>query len=92
MQELSEAAGLDQSSTCCLVTRLDRKGLTARVSCEHDRRGVYCTLTPEGLKRGQQGEVRCREELSGLLNVAAFDDRWASMVARLRYTAADVTP
>jgi hypothetical protein len=53
---------------------------------------VYCTLTPEGLKRGQQGEARCREELSGLLNVAAFDDRWASMVARLRYTAADVTP
>lgn len=41
VQELSEAARLDQFSTYRLVTRLERKGLTAEVSCKRDRRGVY---------------------------------------------------
>ncbi|MBG0851945.1 winged helix-turn-helix transcriptional regulator [Streptomyces spinoverrucosus] len=88
VQELSAAVGLDQSSMSRLVTRLDNKGLTTRVSCEHDRRGVYCMLTPAGAERGQRAEDRCREELTGLLDVASFDDRWASLVARLRHTAA----
>ncbi|MGV9987205.1 hypothetical protein [Streptomyces olivaceus] len=76
-----------------LVTRLENKGLTARVSCEHDRRGVYCMLTPAGAERGERAEARCREELTGLLDVASFDDRWAALVARFRHTAAgSVTP
>jgi DNA-binding MarR family transcriptional regulator len=93
VQELSAAVGLDQSSMSRLVTRLENKGLTARVSCEHDRRGVYCTLTPTGAERGEQAEARCREELAGLLDVASFDDRRASLVARFRHTSAGaVTP
>ncbi|AOW89537.1 MarR family winged helix-turn-helix transcriptional regulator [Streptomyces olivaceus] len=88
VQELSAAVGLDQSSMSRLVTRLENKGLTARVSCEHDRRGVYCTLTPAGAERGERAEARCREELTGLLDVASFDDRWAALVARFRHTAA----
>jgi DNA-binding MarR family transcriptional regulator len=91
VQELSAAVGLDQSSMSRLVTRLENKGLTTRVSCEHDRRGVYCKVTPEGAERGERAEARCREELTGLLDVASFDDRWASLVARLRHTGA-VTP
>ncbi|MGW0846664.1 MarR family winged helix-turn-helix transcriptional regulator [Streptomyces sp. NPDC002787] len=88
VQELSTAVGLDQSSMSRLVTRLEKKGLTTRVSCEHDRRGVYCMLTPEGAERGERAEARCREELTGLLDVASFDDRWASLVSRVRHTAA----
>lgn len=88
VQELSAAVGLDQSSMSRLVTRLENKGLTARVSCEHDRRGVYCTLTPTGAERGERAESHCRAELAGLLDVASFDDRWASLVARFRRTAA----
>ncbi|MEW2549544.1 MarR family winged helix-turn-helix transcriptional regulator [Streptomyces sp. NPDC047002] len=92
VQELSAAVGLDQSSMSRLVTRLENKGLTTRVSCEHDRRGVYCMLTPEGAERGEQAEARCRDALTGLLDVASFDDRWASLVARLRHTTAGATP
>lgn len=92
VQELSAAVGLDQSSMSRLVTRLENKGLTTRVSCEHDRRGVYCMLTPEGAERCEQAEARCRDELTGLLDVASFDDRWASLVARLRHTTAGATP
>ncbi|GAA0900959.1 MarR family winged helix-turn-helix transcriptional regulator [Streptomyces thermoalcalitolerans] len=88
VQELAAAVGLDQSSMSRLVSRLEKKGLTARVSCEHDRRGVYCTLTPAGAERGERAEARCREELTGLLDVASFDDRWASLVARFRHTVA----
>lgn len=87
VQELSTAVGLDQSSMSRLVTRLEKKGLTARVTCEHDRRGVYCTLTPAGAERGERAEARCREELTGLLDTASFDDRSASIVARLRHPA-----
>ncbi|WKD32295.1 MarR family winged helix-turn-helix transcriptional regulator [Streptomyces xanthophaeus] len=92
VQELSEAVGLDQSSMSRLVTRLETKGLTTRVSCEHDRRGVYCNLTPLGARRGEEAEARCREELTRLIDVASFDDRTASLVARLRYTGAGAIP
>ncbi|MFJ7422422.1 MarR family winged helix-turn-helix transcriptional regulator [Streptomyces uncialis] len=85
VQELSAAVGLDQSSMSRLVTRLERKGLTARVSCEHDRRGVYCALTPEGADRGERAEARCRTELTAMLDAAAYDDRWAALVTRLRH-------
>ncbi|MFJ8043414.1 MarR family winged helix-turn-helix transcriptional regulator [Kitasatospora sp. NPDC096147] len=87
VQELSAAVGLDQSSMSRLVTRLENRGLTTRVSCEHDRRGVYCMLTPAGAERGERAEARCRDELAGLLDAASFDDRWASLVARFRHTA-----
>jgi DNA-binding MarR family transcriptional regulator len=84
LQELAARVGLDQSSMSRLVTRLEHKGLAARATCEHDRRGVYCMLTPEGAARGEQAEARCRAELSKLLQVASFDDRWASLVASFR--------
>ncbi|WP_299527694.1 MarR family winged helix-turn-helix transcriptional regulator [uncultured Streptomyces sp.] len=92
VQELSAAVGLDQSSMSRLVTRLDNKGLTTRVSCEHDRRGVYCTLTPLGARRGEEAEARCRQELAGLLDLASLDDRAAALVARFRYTGAAIAP
>lgn len=88
VQELSAAVGLDQSSMSRLVTRLEKKGLTTRVSCEHDRRGVYCKLTQAGAERGERAEARCRAELAGLLDAASFDDRWASLVARFRHAVA----
>jgi DNA-binding MarR family transcriptional regulator len=92
VQELSAAVGLDQSSMSRLVGRLETKGLTGRVSCEHDRRGVYCRLTPAGVRRGEEAEARCREELTRLTDLASFDDRTASLVARLRYTGAGAVP
>ncbi|GGV72278.1 MULTISPECIES: MarR family winged helix-turn-helix transcriptional regulator [Streptomyces] len=88
LQELAARVGLDQSSMSRLVTRLEHKGLAARATCQHDRRGVYCMLTPEGAERGEQAEARCRAELSKLLRIASFDDRWAPLVASFRFGAA----
>lgn len=87
IQDLADAVGLDQSSMSRLVTRLEKKGLTARVSCDYDRRGVYCQLTELGRDRAAQAEASCRQGLTGILDAASFDERTAPLVARLRYDA-----
>jgi DNA-binding MarR family transcriptional regulator len=83
IQDLSDAVALDQSSMSRLVTRLTAKQLAARVSCAHDRRGVYCQITESGLERHEQAAQACRAELATALDAAAFDERLASVVARL---------
>ncbi|RZS44863.1 MarR family transcriptional regulator [Herbihabitans rhizosphaerae] len=49
MQELADATSLNQSSVSRLVARLERTGLTERQMCENDRRGVYTSITKDGL-------------------------------------------
>jgi DNA-binding MarR family transcriptional regulator len=83
VQDLASRVGLDQSSVSRLANRLDLKGFTTRVSCAHDRRGVYCGLTEEGRKLARQAEAVVREELARAFDTAAIDDRTASLVARL---------
>ncbi|MET1034826.1 MAG: MarR family transcriptional regulator [Arthrobacter sp.] len=48
MQQLARAAALSSSATTRLVTRLEDRGLLARILCLDDRRGVYTELTPAG--------------------------------------------
>lgn len=83
IQDLSDAVALDQSSMSRLATRLTTKGLASRVSCDHDRRGVYCQITREGAERCAAATKTCRAELTNAFEAAAFDDQVASLVARL---------
>lgn len=48
MQQLARAAALSSSATTRLVTRLEDRGLLARILCADDRRGIYTELTPAG--------------------------------------------
>lgn len=91
IQDLASAVGLDQSSMSRLTARLEAKGLTTRVSCDYDRRGVYCGITPAGKRRGTEAEQVCRRELAKAFDAAAFDDRTASLVAKLRYAPEPTT-
>lgn len=50
MCELAESAVLSRSGLTRLVDRLERDGLVARDSCEHDARGSFAVLTESGAK------------------------------------------
>lgn len=50
MRQLARAAALSNSATTRLVTRLEDRGLLARVLCADDRRGIYTELTPAGME------------------------------------------
>ncbi|WP_374066513.1 MarR family transcriptional regulator [Actinokineospora auranticolor] len=52
MQDLAEAIGLNQSSVSRLVTRLEQAGLTDRVLCADDRRGIHPMITEHWRERG----------------------------------------
>ncbi|MDT3398953.1 MarR family transcriptional regulator [Streptomyces sp. B1866] len=92
IQDLAEAVGLDRSSTSRLATRLEGKQLAARVSCDYDRRGIYCGITDLGRSRADEAEGTLREELAAMFDAAAFDDRTASLVARLLRPAGERGP
>jgi DNA-binding MarR family transcriptional regulator len=48
MCDLASSIRLSRSGLTRLVDRLERDGLIERVSCLHDARGSYATLTPAG--------------------------------------------
>jgi DNA-binding MarR family transcriptional regulator len=48
MTQLARAAALSSSATTRLVTRLEDRGLLARIICADDRRGIYTELTRAG--------------------------------------------
>lgn len=85
IQELAETIGLNQSSTSRLAVRLQAKGLAERVSCDYDRRGVYCALTDDGRALLDEACGPLAVELTRALDAAAFDRRSAATVSRLRY-------
>ncbi|WP_207386325.1 MarR family winged helix-turn-helix transcriptional regulator [Protofrankia symbiont of Coriaria ruscifolia] len=87
IQDLADAVGLNQSSMSRLTARLAAAGLAERVSCEYDRRGVYCAVTTQGRAAVAAAESTLREELGKALEAAALDPRTAAAVARLRYDA-----
>ncbi len=51
MTELAERVVLSRSGLTRLVDRLEGEGYVARVACPDDARGLFCVLTPPGLKR-----------------------------------------
>jgi DNA-binding MarR family transcriptional regulator len=51
MQDLAADMYLSQSALSRAVARLEKHGLVGRALCEADRRGVFVTVTPEGLAR-----------------------------------------
>ncbi|GAA3245075.1 MarR family transcriptional regulator [Dactylosporangium siamense] len=51
MQDLAADMYLSQSALSRAVARLEKSGLVSRALCEADRRGVFVTLTAEGLHR-----------------------------------------
>jgi DNA-binding MarR family transcriptional regulator len=51
MRDLAERAQLSRSGLTRLVDRLEREDLLHRCSCDHDARGAYACLTPEGRSR-----------------------------------------
>jgi len=51
MCDLAEHAQLSRSGLTRLVDRLERDGLLARCTCEHDARGAYACLTKAGLEK-----------------------------------------
>ncbi len=48
MAELAEVSAQSRSRLSHHVSRLEKRGLVARESCEEDRRGQWAMLTPEG--------------------------------------------
>jgi len=48
MCDLADSISLSRSGLTRLVDRLERDGLIQRVSCPHDARGAYATLTAHG--------------------------------------------
>lgn len=84
MQELSERTGLNQSSVSRLVNRLEKAGLTERVHCGGDRRGVYAKITESGLERQAKAAPAYRDALRRALDECADDERLGDLVRRLR--------
>nr|WP_231748053.1 MarR family transcriptional regulator [Auraticoccus cholistanensis] len=50
MSELAEAVHQSRSRLTHTVSRMERRGLVARVSCPEDRRGVWAQLTDAGFE------------------------------------------
>ncbi|MBC6449799.1 MarR family winged helix-turn-helix transcriptional regulator [Actinokineospora xionganensis] len=69
--ELTDAVHLSQSATSRLVARMEREGLVERAMCELDRRGIFVSLTEEGLRRYEQAKPTHRAILKETLT---FDD------------------
>jgi DNA-binding MarR family transcriptional regulator len=57
MCELAESVLLSRSGLTRMVDRLERDGLVARGSCEHDARGAFAVITPEGLDAFRRARV-----------------------------------
>jgi len=92
LQDLADSVGVDQSSASRLAGRLEAKELASRVRCEYDRRGVYCAITEAGRQRLTEAEGAFGAGLTAELDVAAFDERTAAVVARLRYAGGATIP
>jgi len=70
MQELSSDSELSQSALSRLVGRLEAAGYVERGVCDHDRRGVYATLTKAGREAQATAEPTYIEVLGTTLGSA----------------------
>ncbi len=84
MQDLAVRIGLNQSSVSRLAARLEGAGLTRRVHCDGDRRGVYIVITDAGRKRRAAAEATYTSGLTRALDAAAdADAAMAPLIAAL---------
>ncbi|MFI1282240.1 MULTISPECIES: MarR family winged helix-turn-helix transcriptional regulator [unclassified Streptomyces] len=88
MQDLADAIGLSQSTVSRLVARLEKDGLTERTIGAEDRRVTYAHVTEAGETVVAEAAGTFAKELHTAMDVAAFDHRTASLVARLRHDPA----
>ena len=84
MRQLARAAALSNSATTRLVTRLEDRGLLARVLCADDRRGIYTELTPAGLELLEQARPTHDRVLREALAEAGAIPELAPLVDALR--------
>jgi DNA-binding MarR family transcriptional regulator len=70
MQDLSSDSELSQSALSRLVGRLEGVGYVERGVCDHDRRGVYATLTKAGRQAQATAHPTYVEVLSTTLGSA----------------------
>ena len=84
MQELTEVVGLNQSSVSRLVARLEQSGLTERVVCETDRRGVFSCLTAAGREVHATASPFYEDTLAAIFAEVAEDPELGPLLARVR--------
>ncbi|WP_344502707.1 MarR family winged helix-turn-helix transcriptional regulator [Dactylosporangium maewongense] len=75
MQDLAADMYLSQSALSRAVARLEKSGLVSRALCEADRRGVFVTLTSEGLHRHTAARETHLAVLASHLQVGGQDTR-----------------
>ncbi|MFF5231508.1 MarR family winged helix-turn-helix transcriptional regulator [Dactylosporangium sp. NPDC000521] len=75
MQDLAADMYLSQSALSRAVARLEKSGLVSRALCEADRRGVFVTLTAEGLRRHTAARETHLAVLASHLQVGSQDTR-----------------
>ncbi|MCA2216621.1 MarR family winged helix-turn-helix transcriptional regulator [Jidongwangia harbinensis] len=71
MQDLAADMYLSQSALSRTVARLEKGGLVRRTLCEDDRRGVFVTVTEDGLRRHADARVTHRAILAEHLDASA---------------------
>ncbi|MCJ0871905.1 MarR family winged helix-turn-helix transcriptional regulator [Streptomyces sp. AP-93] len=88
MQDLAEAVGQSQSTMSRLIVRLENSDLAGRTISAEDRRVTYAQITETGERVVAEAVDTFKKELGTALDVASFDERTASLVARLRHNPA----
>ncbi|MEV7522679.1 MarR family transcriptional regulator [Streptomyces sp. NPDC091371] len=88
MQDLAEAVGQSQSTMSRLIVRLENSDLAGRSISAEDRRVTYAQITETGERVVAEAVDTFKKELGTALDVASFDERTASLVARLRHNPA----
>jgi DNA-binding MarR family transcriptional regulator len=71
MQDLAADMYLSQSALSRTVARLEKGGLVGRSLCEDDRRGVFVSVTEEGLRRHADAQATHRAVLAEHLGSAS---------------------
>jgi DNA-binding MarR family transcriptional regulator len=67
MQELADEIHLSQSALSRLVGRLEEGGLVCRVMCDHDRRGIWASITGAGREAEKEAAPTQRNVLAATL-------------------------
>lgn len=88
MTDLAASSGLSKSRLSHQMNRLERRGLTARVHCSDDARGMFAELTDDGytvLSEAAHTHVRgVREHLLAAIDPGKIGDvaEWTERVVR----------
>ncbi len=85
VHDVAHSVGINASTMSRIASRLQGRGLIQRVTCDFDKRGVYCAITTDGQQLARDIETTLEPELASLLDEAALDIDAAVIVSRLRY-------